>query len=674
LNAVKSWLLNEASRVEQLPCLEDALFGTGAFRYALYRLRYVLVQAVLRTSFRFLEVALFASVLPFDILSSVLALRSIMLLGEGFWWGALETLRSDVRRLFSQGRLGQASQRAAQWLAFSVVLAIAVSSLGLLWVWFGPSPFQSFSVVDAYVLACCVRWSIDLLASAYHAGVYGVRRVYRPIWSLLLLDIADMATLGLAFWSLGIWGLSAALVVTGVVRALTLWSFTRRVYANLKLYVGTPGWWFQSLLEKSVWSPRHSIEHASSNVIAQVDALFVIGILAAPGETEATLVLAALFHVITPLQSAAGAWSRLFYFDFKRLEAWNSRFLLQRFERFLNRAAWWIPLPIGVVTLALMAALWRGPFWLLAFELTCLAAVRSRLSLVHIRAYSLSDHGFLRRLFLGMVVIAAVTPLLSTLPPEQALGAVVLLMASGLALLGRSRHTLVTRPAQGLLEPSAWLQELLKIGEPVVLGLARVDRRLSTVGRLARALKDVSGPGIQTRLSNDTLVWFSTKSSEPKDIITFGAGTIKELQLGGIAQNGRDALHAGVDGKTWQRHLGALLTSSHKEGTPDLPSLERSLVDVHPAAKVVALTVDSVANFEPLMARALRRLLLDAARGRTEFQILGNVHVAILAPAGEPLAMVLVPRDPIPPHDWKSPVTTLVRRANLLWTLRAGLN
>src|SRR5690606_33767899 len=99
----------------------------------------------------------------------------------------------------------------------------------------------------------------------------------------------------------------------------------------------------------------------------QVDALLVLGLLSVPG--EGALLLAALFHGVAPLQAAAFAWSRPFYFDFKRLEAWGSPFLLRRFEEFLGRVARLVPLPIGLLTLLLLMALWRGPYALLALGL-----------------------------------------------------------------------------------------------------------------------------------------------------------------------------------------------------------------------------------------------------------------------------------------------------------------
>src|SRR5690606_13751640 len=191
----------------------------------------------------------------------------------------------------------------------------------------------------------------------------------------------------------------------------------------LALNVGGRRAWLRAW-RTAKWPLRRSVRYAFANIIGEVDALLVLGLIAAPGNPEGALLLAALFHVLTPLQAAASSAPRLFYFDFKRLQSWGSPLLMRRFEAFLERAMWWTPLPIGLATLAILAAFWRGSYGWLALELGCLAVVRSRLAWIHVRAYALGDHKFLWRLLLGMLGVATLTPFAAHLEPELALGLV----------------------------------------------------------------------------------------------------------------------------------------------------------------------------------------------------------------------------------------------------------
>lgn len=706
MNDVRTWLQEETARVADLPCLEDALVGYRAWRYAVYRLRYVFVQCLLRTLFRIAELALFATALPFEALGPVLLLRSFMLVGEGAWWGTLEPLRAEVRRLLRDGQTGQASLRVRQWL----LLAAGIGGVGLfgapLWVWLGPSPYRSFSIVDTFVLGCGVRWAIDVSMSAYHAGIYGVRRVYRPLWSLLFIDVLDVGLLCTGFFFFGAWAIGPSIAVSGLVRGVVAWSFTRRIYQQLRLQLGPPGAWWKAK-RKAVWAPSSSLQYAASNLVGQVDALLVIGLLAAPGETQNGFALAALFHVVGPLQGAASAWSRLFYFDFKRLEAWGAPVLLRRFEKFLSRTSWWVPAPIVVATWVLLAAFWRGEYALLALGLACLAVIRSRLALIYTRSYALSDHTFLRRLLVALLAVAALSPFLGNLSPAGALLLLVGLSGAALLAVGQSSVPLHLRRDSRQVEPSVWLAQLLRVQVPVRLGLARVDRQLTTLGRLSHTLiselsveraneaeveptprgawrtrgetnSSPEGGALFARLSNDTLVWFEVNPSARSLSLAAGAGTLREFVVTEVSTSGRNAWQRGIASETWNRHFGPI-ASETSSGEFDWARLQKGLTALHPDCRLIRLdqTASGVAKAPldqlGLPSREVRRLLLDATRGRFEFRRFGAHEWWAFAPAGEPLALIAVPREPLPPQAWKADVTRVLREATLRFSRDTAL-
>jgi hypothetical protein len=660
----RRWLAERGELLARLPSLEGALLGDSPFRYATHRLKYLGVRALLQTSFRLLELALFAAALPFEVLGPVLVVRSVLFAGEALWWGALETLRRDVRELHGKGRPAVTVVRG--WLALAVSGAVLVLGATASWVGFGPSTFPGFDVIELFTLCCGVRFAVDLIVRAHHSGVYALRRVYRPVWSLFAVDLADVVMLVIAYLWLGAWGLGPSVVVSGLARAALSVKFVARTYAELRIELGGPLAWFRSL-PRTAFDVKHSLMSAIGNAVTELDAFVVLGLLAAPASASGSLLLAALFHGIAPLQAVAFSWARPFYFDFKRLEGWGSPYLLERFERFLSRVALGIPLPVGLCTLVVLALFWNGPYLQLWLGLVALTAVRARLSLVHLRAYSLSDYAFLGKLAACLAFLVLATPWLGTLPADLSVAAVAGLGALALVVLGKS--TVGVPAAEGFdLGLPLWLRRLFECRSSVQLGLVRVDRRLASQGRLLRALRSELGDARICRLSKDVCVWFTTgpERLDPSRLATQSAGTLHELEVGARVPDGHTAALAGLRSPSWERYVARHLRRAEDHA---LGGLEERLATLLPGARSFELGARLQAlDFEGSALRELRRVLLDAARGRTGFRRIGNREVIVLAPGGVPEVLVVAPRSGDGP-SWRAEATELARATELALTV-----
>jgi hypothetical protein len=635
-------------------------------------LRLVYVRAVLRCFFRLVELGLFARFMPFALLSSVLVVRSVLFLAEGMYWGGLETLRDEVRRLCRESNLAAAVVHIRRWLALASGLSLTMLVAAALWSLARPHARSGFDFLDLFVIANALRWGADVLLRTYHSGVYAVSRVYRPWWSLVLVDVAELATLLLACALLGPWGVGCSLLLVGALRASLSWWFTRKQYARLKLRVGPPRLWLRAARDrKASWRALDSLSSAAGNVIAQADALLVLGLLATPGAGERAELLAALFHVIAPLQGVSQVWARLFYFDFKRLEAWGSPFLLHRFEALLSKVAWIVALPTGLVTLLLMSALWRGPALLLAFELTCLGVVRSWLSLRHVRAYSLGDYRFLWRLLAGLLLMAAATPLLAEFEASVSLAALVVYLTLGLSLLGRSERELSNPSRHVVSSPSAWLSRLLDQRGPVRIGLVRVDRNLSSVGRVAHVLGGCLAGATVGRLGRDTLVWFDSQDAiGASDLAVATAGSLRTARLSPMAPNGLAALNQGLDGAEWRRNFAPLLCCGSEPADSVLQRFRQEALKIHPGLRIEALGAGLAVQALGLAASGqLRSCVLAAARGQTGFFRIDGKEVVVLAPAGYPRLLIVAESEPGRSAPWKAALLELIVNTELELTL-----
>ncbi len=720
MNPILRWLQKRRERLDALPTLDDALLGNGAARYSWYRLRFVLLRALLRTVFRLAEVALFASLFPFGVLGPALIFRSLTLLAGGLWWGALETMRRDVRALGRQQRWPEASRRVEQWLAMSVILSLVSLGASGLWVLWGPTPFESFSVLDVYVLGCGLRLAIDVIVRTYHSGIYALRRVYRPVATLVAIDLAEITALGALWTIMGAWSLGISLAFAGLLRAAVALVYTRRAYGGERLQLRGPTYWPRALRRAS-WSAGHSLLSALGNSVTQLDALLVIALLfAQKSNGGGALMLAALFHVISPLQAAAFNWARLFYFDFKRLESTGSPWLLARFDRLMHAVAIVVPLPIAAATLLLMGVFWRGPMLFIVPALFVLAGARAWAALYHVRAFSLGDQAYLAKLALGLVVAASAVAGVGG-SAAQSLWLMGGLLAAVLLVLGRPRRGLPESEGHAeLLGLSTWVWRLLRHSGTVQIGVAHVDRRLLDASRLFRVLRTVVGDAPMVRFGSSTLVWYQSPQGDTRrELLVAAAGSIRELVLGSPADSGWAALEAGLPDLAWQStvraalddqgEVGDLLGRSGDTGLSEarvattfepssrmvarvLQVLEARVRAVASGARVVALVERGdppvVADWQP---RAVRQLIVGAMYGDSHFRRRGGTEAAVVAPAGLPIALVVVPRDVAAPatpgrspddesraapssevRAWRPAVEAALRRAELVLVLDAA--
>jgi hypothetical protein len=152
-------------------------------------------------------------------------------------------------------------------------------------------------------------------------------------------------------------------------------------------------------------------------------------------------------------------------------------------------------------------------------------------------------------------------------------------------------------------------------------------------------------------------------------LLALGAGAVLESQIAPEAPDGRTALLCGVNVRTWRLQLGRHLERAATESI-DIPWLRRSLARVAPSARLVQLSPDirdSQRVDYPLAE--IRRLLLDAARGRTGFKRLGTTEATVLAPGGEPELLVLVPPGSENSPAWRAEAADLLRCAEVGLTL-----
>jgi hypothetical protein len=634
---LRAFFRRQKRRAERHVGLAEALLSERGVLHLLQRGSLLFARTPLRVALHLAELVVFASWFEFDLVGWLLVMRSASVWFGALHWGMLEPTRALVRERWARRDRSGAVQEILASIRLACLLCAAPCALLASWLWLGPSPFDGFSILDAYAIGCSMRACCEALARAYHAGAFALRRVHRPLASLLLVDLAD-AGVALLLWPwLGPWGFALAQLVGGACDALLSVRFSRSTYVELKL----AGVTLRSALRRrgSRLLPRltPALLPGLGNLMSQVDALLIM-LLATIGG-EASLSLAGALHVLRPALSLSAAWARFFYFDLAQLGKPALVLFRRRLERLLFRAA---PLfaALGFALAAGVAALagWLATpgEWLAGLPLLL---VRAYYSVLQVRAFTRENYV---ALLLGALIVAT---LLAPLPE---------LAHSGLALLAGISLALLAAAAVFLLAPERMLPPEAA-GAPLYAfeWLACVSRhpgallvfelRLQPGGPRARALAGIlarapSVAAVAILSPKRLLLAQNGLDSCARLIVEASAGSIATCKLLAGGESGRHACVSLLAGDTW----GALQPSAedrlsaHQIDARQLEGvLRREFASRFPAGVVLDSSSGSLSRASASAlecARTLREIALLAAGSRVTRR--RGLDCAVFAPGG----------------------------------------
>ncbi len=476
---VDEWLARQVRRDRSVVRLEEALLGGRLGRYFAYRLRFFVGRAAISTIIHAAKVVLLLGAFPRDEFLALIILQAAVAMANDFWWGALEVLRNRVRGLQRRGSPHRVPREIGSWLSLSAFLSVVgiVVALGYfayrLAVGFGPG--------DAFVAALLVGLALSITLRTFHSGAYALRRVYRPLPSLLALDIVSVGAL-LAAWPLvGLWAFPLAeLVATLIVAAITL-HYVSRTYRTLAL----PG--IRELLALRRPFPKlHVLKSALGPGVAYalvgLEGLVVVAGTAGAG-TQASIALVVLLAALAPVNRASFEWARLLYFDLKRLDVPLLAGLRARFDAATHVLAvvmaviCWTVAALAVIALALAGQASIGPLLVGALLLMYLA--RSLLAGAQMQAFTRPAMG--RLVVVGAAGVLAILAAFWVVPQvEQRLLAVAAVLAISFVLLlelpgARSGDG-------GVLSLPDWLTRLRADLRPLTVMRIHFDARTSVRG------------------------------------------------------------------------------------------------------------------------------------------------------------------------------------------------
>ena len=648
MNELTRWLERQARREKRAVYLEEALLGTRFWRYALYRLRFFFVRYAVASTTHAVTVLLlyrFFDRTHFVIVLVVYAAASIV---SELWWGALEALRSEVRRLYRTRAPHVIPEAIGRWLSLAMQLTILTILCASAWLVAQAVRTGTLKPAELYVFAILLRLGLQFFTRAFHSGIYAIRRIYRPLPAILAVELLSVCVALALTPLLGAWALPAgALAAVPAVSGLSLY-FTGRAYRFLAI---SP-----TIAVKTAALPRRRalrdfLGGGISYALAGMDALLVLVFFTTGRHTAGKTGLFALFFLLAPTVRAGIEWAQLLYFDLKRLELRLFRNLLRRFRRDVLRLAVAMGLLFSGVALATGALVYRGDLSDLAWTLVPFFVAMSLLAVVHIEAYA--DGAYLALGVNSLLCLAGFATVRLTVDSNRMtvllLGAVA--FAGFLLLLLRPER--LRRGGGRIVATAEWLAEVRSVAAPVTVGAARFYReadgddedawrRNQVAVRILRRLRG----GSATLLEPGLLAWYERAgdSKITKGSVPALSGGLLEWRGAFTRGTGAEALR---DAATNGLLGGGIADLVRKPRRLDVDELRRAFARTFATGIVYAPDEPVSPQLAALPVEEKRAAVADAVAFARELRVWrprSRFHVTALCTSGELKLIFLVNR------------------------------
>jgi hypothetical protein len=551
MHQLTKWFQKQAAKEQRAVFLEDTLFNEGFARYAYYRMRFFLARSLLAAGLHIVEVVFLSVIFAPRLVAAALLVRTATGFAIAWWWGALEVMREDVRRLRRNRKSYLIARGLSQWLGLSLLAsALILAGFG---GWLGLDLLvarRPFDVFHLYVLANGLRLACAVSIRTFHSGVYAVRRVYRPLWSLVAVDLLSFAGT-LAFWPLlGPWSLPTMLVAAFLLSSAFTFYFTAPLYRFLGLFPGSirPSWPTVAFWKTGI-ATRRLLLGGCVYALTKVDSLLLFALFYNLNGQAGGYELFFLFYIIGPFIRASADWAQLYYFDLKRLELERFANFKRTFDRSLHTLAGIAAASCWILAAVCGTLFLQKNLGILYLVLAVFLFVRSRLAFFQIRAFT--ENRWLPLLASGLLTLSggfACRAFAASGVLRVELFILCLLLA--LFFLRQSgAPVLLPRGEADLLVPLDWLAGLKAVRDRVrVRSLelcVQVDDWMveQFAGYLA---KRIGKTGAVSLMGGKRILWWEQETTKGKLgddwIWQRGAGMIESLRTTPYQNNGSEAL------------------------------------------------------------------------------------------------------------------------------------
>ncbi|HEX7478710.1 MAG TPA: hypothetical protein VF331_12950 [Polyangiales bacterium] len=636
MSATREWIVRKLGR-PGMPSLDLALLTERGQRFALSRLSFVYLRALVRTAVHVAELSFMTRDFPLEFAVPLFSMRALFGLWGSLWWGPLEAVRRRVRDEVNERRPGRALASIEAWACIAACIGLSTCA-GSAWTvahersmeWSYDGLYGSYLLVSAMALA------VDLWSRTLHAGVFALGRVYRSKWSMIVPDLLEVGLIVGLWRYLGPFALGASVLVTSLLRSgLTLF-YTRQAYRSRRL--SWPRFMrLRALARVELQDLRVAARGLLGIIPSQLDRALLMSLLVARTAGYHVLPIAAPYYALRPVAGVAQGWARTYYVDLVRMDSLSTTLFRHRLERLLRSVSVMAGALAGGTLIAGGALLFGVPGAQAAAWLVPLSFLRSHFSVLQIRALAYARTDVLAALSLAMVAVVGCTFYVRA-TDRQLVALVTALLVVAAIIVGhaqsRARNVQLVRARKVTL--GAWLSELCEQRTAVRLHLACVSTKLARPAAVLHQLQSVSSTRRTTRIGRAWLLWWEDGASAlGKTELAVLLGGTCEQHVSCDAGSGWEALDQACRAGHLPVELAAALAAPRSDSVCELrASFARALpmghvVDAqHASAGLAQLSTGELS--------LVRRALIAEAREQLIVPRQAQWQVAVYAPHGEP--------------------------------------
>jgi|GEM_PF-3125991 hypothetical protein len=378
--------------------LGNALFGETMWPYIYYRTRFFFINSFVKIILHVTELYFIFIFFAPSLFHRLIIFRTISYILYGIWWGALEVLREYGRQMKRMRKVDELQLEVKYWLWLTLILLLLIDIAAILLFWpnWMSSKYSFSGAFHFYLIAILVQINLTMIVAVYHSGIYGLSRVYRPLFSLVGPGVLSFCIMVGGWFVIGIYALPLAFIIGSFLGVFLSLYYTLRMFTMLGIKTKAKTSWrsFKFFLRR-VLSIELVLAGLSSMLLTASGPLIILLALFLRVQDWDYLTFLYLYLIIPILQLNV-EWVFLFYFDLKRLSKKSFSLMLKRYHRYVFGFSIIISLFAWILS-GLACLLYVGHWWIVVWVLLPWYLLRSFLAYLQINA-------FVRRLYIDIIV------------------------------------------------------------------------------------------------------------------------------------------------------------------------------------------------------------------------------------------------------------------------------
>lgn len=318
MKSTTRWLKKQHWNNQNFISIHDLFYTGSRYKYIFFRLKIFNLQLIARYAYYLILFSSAYQIVPSADFGIVAGLFIIQEFITSWWWGALETLRGQVRHRYHAHDEHGVDAVISNYLYLTAIIAcVFCASLLALTAYLYWNDYISH-LIAVFMVVLAVKLPVNLLLRVFHSGAYAITRIIRTPISVIAPDAIAILVINLISLDQPEYAWIIAFGIHALVNALLTYNFVRRMYRFYNITVQKPKRpQFKRFLQ--TFPLGEFIYASTAYALIHIDALMP---LVMAYFLENNFISNEVFFfclLISPVFNATSDWAFLFYFDRKKI-------------------------------------------------------------------------------------------------------------------------------------------------------------------------------------------------------------------------------------------------------------------------------------------------------------------------------------------------------------------